>query len=394
MNSRHHGLLRGLRAWSVICSAIAALLVPGAAHALQDCTLDGAAVNPNNGATTQGKSGIMRCVERDGGVLMRERELRDGKFVGLERIYQNGKLFKEHSINERGNKQGRAREFSPSGQVLRDDTYDNGEPVALARQYFENGQRRRVTFYAPAQGEQAYAEFNPSGQLSELRCASAPRLAPDVDDARLCGFNGVSELELFSDKRVLRARLRLDGGKRLRQETLYDNGVPQRVTQLQGKQRIEQSFSPSGVKLREERFAVSEQRSVLELEQRYSETGKLTQEKRWLGGEPTSERSFYLNGQLQQETLFSVEQGVHQQQLSQYHDNGKLASVGRSLRDSRHRDVPVGVHKRYDEQGQLRSESSYDEKGHLNRERSWDGQAKLERDDEVFEDGSRKAFAK
>ncbi len=394
MNKHHQGRLRRLRAATAICSTMTALLMPGAAHALQDCVLGGVAVNPDNGSSTEGKSGLMRCVDRDSGLLMREQELRDGKHLGLERFYQNGKLVKEHRVNERGNKQGQAREFAPSGQVLRDDNYDNGNLVALARQYFDNGRLRRVAFYARPQGEQAYAEFNPSGQLRELHCAGAPRLAPDVDDAQLCGFNSVSELDFFSDQGLLRARLRMDKGKAVRQETLYASGVPQRVTQLQGAQRIEQNFSPAGVKLREERFAVGEHGSLLELEQRYAETGKLIQEKRWQAGEPTSDRSYYMNGQLRQETLYSTEQGARLKQLSQYHDNGKLASVGRSRSLSLYRDVPVGAHKIFDEQGQLRSESSHDEKGHLNRERSWDAQGTLERDDEVFDDGSRKSYAK
>ncbi len=376
------------------CGLAVLLLLPFGAHAVQDCTLNGGSVNPANGHTTAGKTGIMRCVDRDTGQLMREEELRDGKSVGLERYYRDGRLEKEHTVNERGNKHGRAREFAPNGQVLRDATYDNGNEVGLVRRYDEAGHLRRATFYARPDGERAFAEFTSSGKLSDLVCDSEPRLAPEVDDARLCGFQGVSKVEFFSERNAVHSRITLDGGKRTRQERLYDDGTLMQVTQLQDNRRIEQRFSAKGVKLREDQFVVAGQRSTRELEQQFSEDGKLTQEKRWRDGEPLSERRFYLNGQPKDQTLYSSENGVRQQLRSHYHDNGQLAREGRYVGVSRYRDVPVGTHRSLNEKGRQLSESTYDDKGRLTRERSWDDSGKLERDDAVFEDGSRKAYSK
>ncbi len=56
--------------------------------------------------------------------------------------------------------------------------------------------------------------------------------------------------------------------------------------------------------------------------------------------------------------------------------------------------VPIGAHQRFSDKGLLIAESVYDGRGRITRERSWDASGKLERDDEVFEDGSRKTFAK
>ncbi len=149
------------------------LLAPAWAHAVQDCELNGESVNPNHGGTTAGKTGIMRCKDRDSGQLVREQELQGGKFMGLVRYYKDGKLQRDYSVNERGNQHGRAREFAPGGQVLRDSTYDNGSQMGLARSFHANGQLQRIVFYGPREGgsiEQAYAEFNESGQLQALRC--------------------------------------------------------------------------------------------------------------------------------------------------------------------------------------------------------------------------------
>ena len=71
--------------------------------AVQDCELNGTSVNPANGSTTEGKTGIMRCKDRDSGLLVREQELRVGAFVGLVRHFKDGVLSKEFSVNAKGN---------------------------------------------------------------------------------------------------------------------------------------------------------------------------------------------------------------------------------------------------------------------------------------------------
>ncbi|MBK7532099.1 MAG: hypothetical protein IPI47_16285, partial [Piscinibacter sp.] len=80
------------------------LALPLASHAVQVCDLAGEHVNPANGHTTAGKTGLMRCREGEGGPLQREQELKDGKFVGVVRFYKNGVLERDYSVNERGNR--------------------------------------------------------------------------------------------------------------------------------------------------------------------------------------------------------------------------------------------------------------------------------------------------
>ena len=371
-----------------------AMCLPLVAHAAQDCTLAGAPVNPANGSTTEGKTGWMRCVDRETGQLLREEEFRQGQAVGLVRHYQKGKLVKEYSVNERGNRHGRSREFSESGQVLRDETFDQGEVIGLVRRFHDNGKLRRIGFSMPRQGEQAFAEFTPQGRLAELVCATEPRLVPDVDDAALCGFKGPSVVELFGSGAPPRARLTLLQGHRVRQEFLHDNGQPQRLIQLQGEQRTEQRFSPTGVKLREQQYRLQGSRSWLEMEQVFSDSGTLISDKRWNQGEPTSERTYYLNGQLRHQSVYSQEGSKRLRQASDYGDDGKLTSERRYQREGQGREVPVGIHKVFDTQGRLQSESHFDAGGRLQSERRWDHRGQLVSDEAVFEDGSRKAHAR
>ncbi|MBB1603912.1 toxin-antitoxin system YwqK family antitoxin [Variovorax sp. UMC13] len=387
MNPRTH------LAWMSVLMGLA-----GAAHAVQDCELNGAPVNPANGYTTQGKTGLMRCKDRDSGELQREQELRNGVFMGIVRYYDKGKLAKEQSVNAKGNLHGRARELYPDGQVLREATYDDGHELGLVRSFHPNGQLRRLAFYADPGGERAAAEFTPGGQLSALRCADRPVLAPAFDDARQCGFVGPqpSQVELFDGKGGLRAKLSFTTGKRVRSERLYDNGKPESLDELSGNQRTEQRFSSEGVK-RYELVSLIAERSVLkQRESEYSERGTLVREQRWTpAGLPASDDSYYLNGQPRSKTAYSGDGLARVADISEFHDNGQRAAQGRfSAPAPRGRLLAIGLHRRFDLQGRLISESNYDDKGRVTRERTWDANGLPDRDDEVFEDGSRKANAK
>lgn len=368
------------------------------AHAVQDCELNGERVNPANGNTTQGKTGVMRCTDRDSGELQREQELRNGVFMGTVRYYDRGKLAKEHSVNAKGNLNGRAREFYPDGQVLREATYDDAHEVGLVRSFHPNGQLRRVAFYDDPGGERASAEFTPAGQLSALRCADKPLLAPTLDDARLCGFGAgaPSQVELFDAKGGLRARMAFVAGKRVRSERLYDNGKPQSIEEFTGTQRVEQRFSSEGVKRYELAALVVERGSIKQREAEYSERGSLVREQRWNpAGAALSDDSFYLNGQPRSTTVYSGEGLARVADITEFHDNGQRAAQGRfSAPAPRGRLLPIGLHRRFDDAGRIQSESAYDDKGRVMRERTWDANGQPDRDDEVFPDGSRRAYVR
>ncbi|RZL53103.1 MAG: hypothetical protein EOP70_16260 [Variovorax sp.] len=142
----------------------------------------------------------------------------------------------------------RSREFHPAGQVLREAVYEDGHEVGLVRGFHANGQLRRGAFHIHPGGERAVVEFTESGQLAALRCADRPLLAPVVDDARLCGFDGVpSQVELHDAR---------------------------------GGLRTERRFSPDGVK-RYELVSLVGARAFKQRELEYSDRGTLVRERAW-----------------------------------------------------------------------------------------------------------------
>ena len=387
-----------------IVAALACAL-PLVAGAVQLCEMNGQPINPNDGNATAGKTGLMRCRDGENGPVVREQEYQRGVAMGVMRYFQGGVLQKEYSVNERGNHEGRAREFAatpgPSNPVLRDETYRNGTTIGLVRTWYPSGTLKRTSFHGDDGREQAVAEFTPQGKLAELRCAATPQLGLDADDAAWCGHRSAAPVtvELFSASGSVRGRITHERGERRKIESLWDSGEPREQTEITSAGGSERSFSAQGVK-RRELVWITQQRDgrpvrVTTLEREFHETGALVHEKRWTpserGGELQSEQHWYLNGQPRDKLEVIKLDGQPAERRTSYHDNGRVAVEGVWLGAGRGETIANGVHKHFDDQGRVRAEQVFDARGRISREREFDEAGQLTRDDEVFEDGSRKS---
>lgn len=385
------------------------LALASPAHAILTCELNGAHVNPANGHTTAGKTGLMRCKDADTGAIQREQELRDGRFIGAVRYYRDGVLHREHSVNERGNRDGVAREYAATAgsrnPLLREETLRNGTTVGLARSWYPNETLRRVSFHGDDGREQAVAEFNDKGQLSDLRCAPQPLLAPAADDAAWCGHRGgAATVSLYNNRGELTGRRVHDRGELRLRESLWGNGKPRETAEIGAQGGVERSFSQEGTQRREIQWLwspagdASSRRRVTTLEQSFHESGTLVHERRWVpserGAELASEKRWYLNGQPSESSEFMRDSGRVLRRDTVFHDNGKPRHEGTYAVTGRYDQQAVGVHRSFDEAGRTRAERHYDDRGRLTRERALDEAGAVVRDDAVFEDGSRKAFAR
>ncbi|MFZ6656562.1 toxin-antitoxin system YwqK family antitoxin [Undibacterium sp. TJN19] len=373
------------------------------AWAIEECQLNKESVSPANGSTTAGKTGIMQCRDKDSGKLLREQELRAGVFMGLLRYYKDGVLYKEYSVNERGNRDGKAREFAPSGQVVREENYVNSNSRGLQREWYPNGVVRRISFIGDAPKEKASVRYTPDKQLAELECADKPLLAPHVNDAALCGFQSKpSVVQLFNDSGRLKSQFNLVAGVSQQSTYFHENGKPDTTEELTAKQRIRKIYSDTGVLRKETIWNVTEKPAVLEREVEYHESGAKLREQIFAISEKDgrkqnrlqTEASFYLNGQSKSVEKFSFDGKEESKETRRYFDNGQLASTGRYILDGRYSSRAVGVHQSFSQSGKLLSESFYDDKGRIQRERLLDESGKVLTDDLLFEDGSRKAYAK
>lgn len=329
----------------------AGLLTCGAvsSHAVQVCELNGQSVNPANPA---GKSGLMRCREAEGGPVVREEELREGRFMGI------------------------------------------------ARTWYPNGQLKRVAFHTDNGREEAVAEFTTEGRLAELRCAPRAQLAPHADDARWCGHSGAPEaVALYGTSGAAASRVTYERGVLRARETLWPNGKPRQQLTITGQTHIERTFAEDGVKRREIESTRSSSdgatrpRGLTTRDSEYHESGKLMRERRWAPdtGLLVVEAQWDLNGQLREKIERLTAEGTTVMRETRFHDNGKPAFEGDHRIGAREPRLPTGVHKRFDVAGHLRAETYHDARGRITREREFDAQGKVVRDDDLFEDGSRKS---
>ena len=382
--------------------------LPPLAQAVQVCEVNGQSVSPYNGNTTAGKTGLMRCREGENGPLVREQELRNGVFMGVVRQFRDGVLQREHQVNERGNRDGLAREFAAtagaSNQLLKEETLSNGTTVGLARSWHPNGKLKRASFHEGKGQEQAVAEFNAQGQLGDLRCAPQPLLGPDVDDAALCGHQGgkPATVALHSDNGTVRSRLTHERGERRKRETLWDSGQIRELQEVNADGGVERSFAANGVKRREVQWITrpdgARTQRITTLEQEFHESGAMVRERKWRvverGGELQVEQSWYLNGQPREKQEYQDVEGQPGRLETRFHDNGKMAFQGLWLLKGRYETQAQGVHKYFGEAGQARYERHHDARGRMAREREFDESGRVVRDEELFEDGSRKSLAR
>jgi antitoxin component YwqK of YwqJK toxin-antitoxin module len=407
---------------------LTAALLASQVQAQTQCEVNGKEVNPAHGGTTAGVTGLMRCRDREGR-LTREQELQDGKFMGLHRYYQDGKLVRERRVNERGNNHGIEKHFWPGGQVKSEANYDNGSEMGASRHYFESGQLSRVTFYEiieRSSREAASINYNTDGSLREIRCA-ARSVMPE--DRTPCGFAGRRTSTFFilpDNKPEKSAEQTWDNGRLLAYSTyragpFATGNVPSRRGQLHtearyengpGTARIHRSYDTEGHPdnkntLREERIyeaardadtdRLSNTRAPLVSFKKWSPREQLIQHTRYTGGQLAQDEQWWLNGQIKLRTSREGDGPAARMRSEHFGDDGKLRA--RTLEtlegDS------TGVQQAFHPNGRLAIEETYSTPTAERRNRyggntrviarkEWDESGKLLADDEILEDGSRR----
>ena len=399
-----------------VAVGVALAAAAAGAQAVERCELNGESVNPNNGNTTAGKTGLMRCREEGTGPIVREQELQQGRFMGVVRRFKDGVLEREYRVNEQGNREGLARVWHVAdgkGVLAEEDTYRNSDRVGFSRTWHPNGQPKRLAFTAEGVREPvAVVEWGPDGLLWQLRCGSRPVLAPHFDDAKACGHAGDATAELFNGRGRLTEKRLWRRGESMRVETFWDTGGPRDLLErnADGAGGTTKAYAADGVLRRETQWVAvapatgsDRPRQVTVLEREFHERGARVKERRLrpatFGAELVAEETWYLNGQPRDRSEFETVGEETRRRETTFHDNGVKASEGayvarRGGRGGGGGDRPTGVHRSFDPQGRLRAESTYDERGRIARERVLDENGKVVRDEEVFEDGSRKSTAR
>lgn len=372
-----------------LCCAFA-----GQVNAIVRCELGGKSVNPNNGNETAGLTGMLRCKDEDSGKLQREQELRDGKNIGLERFFdRNGSIIKERTINERGNTQGVEKTFWPNGQVKSEETADNGQTQGAARQFYETGKLRRLSFMQDRR-ELLEIGFNPDGSYAELRCHTSNVLA---EDRKPCGFEGKTDTKISDQNGKQRTLQTWEQGKLLVSMSYRDSGDVESDMRFEQGRRVHKRFHDAKNQLREERiFEVSDhilrssQGALMTLKQ-WAASGQLVLHTRYTEGKANLTERWYLNGALKEKITISGSASTTRTLRESYSDQGKIASRETLNVENQ----TIGLRQMYFDNGNIMREDTYGEpdargRTRLTKRKEWDEAGKVTAEDEILEDGSRK----
>jgi antitoxin component YwqK of YwqJK toxin-antitoxin module len=379
------------------------------ASAIVQCELNGKSVNQSNGAELAGLTGLLRCTDQETSKLQREQELRNGKFIGLERFFdREGRLVRERIVNERGNSNGLVKEFWPSGQLRRESNEIDGSTQGAVRSYFENGQLERASFTKDNR-VQAGLSFNKEGGLIDISCHSQSVLP---EDRKPCGFEGkvrTSTVAYGRNNSRPSTALVLEQGKLLAVTTYREDGQVWAELQLQNGARWHRVFDTRGAKdgknvMREERlyeasdegrYRVNDNGGRLQWSKQWGGNEQLTEHIRFSNGRAILIERWYLNGSFKEKTNITGEGAQARIQRENYDDDGRISSRDNLMVQGGYDGPRTGLQQTYHANGRLASEATYssaDVRGRtqLLALKRWNESGKLTDDEEIFEDGSRK----
>lgn len=362
----------------------AALTIGAPAWAVQRCELNGESVNPNNGHTTAGKSGVMRCVDDDGQVRRRDQTLREGRFVGPVVVVLADGERREYSVNERGNRHGLARTFDGKGILRKEENLDNGSNVGVQKNFAEAGYLQELHF-ADERRTVLTIAYLADGTLKELRCAPTSVVPQDRE---VCGHGGrASEVTLYREAGKPSGTVSYLQGQMQRLSVLDREGRLVRNEELKDGRRIKRVFYASGQPRSETDFIERDPNTQGGREgtaREWAESGQLTQETTWAQGYEQRIQQWYLNGKPKMRQQIRREGREQERTIESFWDNGKPAAVN-AERNGR----LWGWQKYFNEDGVLVREDEHGERGLLQRRKRYNEQGGLEREERFLEDGSR-----
>lgn len=354
------------------------------AWAVQNCELNGDSVSRDNGNTTAGKSGLMRCTDDSGQVRRLDQTLRDGKAVGpVLMVLADGER-REYSVNERGNRDGVARTFDARGTLRKEENLEDGSAVGVQKTFAEAGHLQALHFAAGRRTVLTIG-YLADGSLTELRCA-AVTLVPQ--DREPCGHTGrASDVTLYREAGKPAGTVSYLQGQMQRQSVLDREGRLVRNEELKDGRRIKRVFYPSGQVRSEADFIERDPNSAEGREgvsREWAESGQLTQETAWADGYEQRIQQWYLNGRQKARQRVRREGRLQERTTESFWDSGLPAAVNIE-RNGRLQ----GWQKYFSEAGVLVREDEHDERGVLLRRRHYGALGVFEREERFLEDGSR-----
>jgi antitoxin component YwqK of YwqJK toxin-antitoxin module len=363
----------------------------------QVCMVNGQTV-PDDCFTYNGcgnQTGTMVCTDSDG-KPEGEWELQQGKHVGYEKQFHNKGGYTEQTVDEKGQPVGISKQFSATGNLLSETNYENGKEEGKAHTYYPSGHVKDAIWWEHGMHKFSVS-YRDDGKITDLHC----NLQHVMDeDKSPCGFDGKPSLVtitlLSNDTRTVSYL----NGVLVKEIFLSGAGTP--VTEEEHNQNNSafKEYFPDG-KVKHEFSRKQGRLDGMEID--YHSSGQVIRKTLWDNGEMRKEEVYFLNGQMESDAEWEKQGDRWVIAVKEFDDNGKLRTDGAYLEEE-HK-IPssgissprwryswrIGEFHDYDPSGRLVSTLYYDDTNKLRERKDWDASGNLLRDDEIFDDGSRKS---
>lgn len=327
-------------------------------------------VNFDNGSTFKNFSGRVTCRDKASGKPTRELTLKDGKKHGkcLTYGYNSDTVWKEENfVNDI--KEGEEKTWNFEEKYLESEAfYKNGRKVGVSRTFYKNGNIKSINWAGADRNRDTMVRYLEDGKLSIIQCGEH---SVSEEEAELCGRKGkLSDLTLYSQQGKKKETRQYLNAKASGTWTKYhDNGQVSLTAEY--------------------RDNIPDGRSTS-----FSDNGHLETIEEYKNGFKVSKIEYYQNGNPKVKETYRREKKLID--AVQYYDNGNKHIEGTFTPK---RDewwyftwdhwCPVGTVKSYYEEGPLESESVYEE-GILVKKKKYAKDGELEKEEEYYQDGSRK----
>jgi antitoxin component YwqK of YwqJK toxin-antitoxin module len=377
-----------------------------------DCTITDKAAADDNG-----KSGLERCVSRDGNRVISEMHWKQGKRDGPGFYFDNNDrrivaTFKDDLA------EGPAQVFSKQENLLCQMNFGAGVIQGAVREFYPSGKLKGAYEIIGNREGHGHIELLEDGKVRSLQCTNRSLVPEDLVP---CGFdNQLSRVQLHDNNGVaIRNVSYWQNGKLTRIETVDRQGLAMTRVYLQPGDDDTydvEIFRKNGKLFRS---YATKQGKLDGAFREYSEEGAILSETVYEREHPQSQRFYFMNGKMKR----SVEKLKESERLAvqEFWDNGKLKIAGTFIESQYQRGSwenlsEEGAIKHYSRDGQLQEERNYldgrfdgdqklyfasgilaveqhYEKDQLRLMKCYDPIGKLELIEEYYQDGSLKSGA-
>ncbi len=266
------------------------------AEAIVTCMMGSKPINTSNGSETGNLNGVVTCRDDDK-KLRSESTYVKGKQIGRQILisFQDERI--ETVLNAKGNKEGLSLTYHKSGKLRESTTYKNGSKEGLQLRYTEDGKLSSKAWYKNDY-ETSRIDYNSARKLYELSCGDTPDFP---EQAKLCGFQGVSVVNLYNGKSELKESLKYLNGKVLDSKIKGADGVTYRDVLLKDGSKSVEVIGKNSKTIAKFKVVpgVDANNLVLDgLSQIYDESGRLLTEATYEKGLQVEEKEYWQNGKM------------------------------------------------------------------------------------------------